>query len=299
MILVVGATGVLGTEICSLLAERGEAVRALTRGSSAGDKVTQLREWGVEIAVGDLKDRATLDAACDGVSHVISTATSIVSRGEGDTFESVDRQGQLDLVAAAKQAGVRQFIFVSFPEAKVAFPLQDAKRAVERALEESGMGYTILQPTFFMEVWLSPALGFDPAAGRARIYGTGENKISWISYKDVARFAVAALDNPAALDSVIPLGGPEALSPLEAVSVFENATGRTFSVEHVPEEALRQQKSATADPFEQSFAGLMLFAAEGSPIAMDKTLKDLPVRLRSVRDYAESAAVADPGNAVH
>jgi NADH dehydrogenase len=80
---------------------------------------------------------------------------------------------------------------VSFPQTDVDFPLQSAKRAVEDRLKSSGLTYTILQPTFFMEVWLSPALGFDAANAQAQIYGTGENKMSWISYKDVARFAAS------------------------------------------------------------------------------------------------------------
>ena len=53
----------------------------------------------------------------------------------------------------------------------VEFPLQSAKRDVEQHLRESGMNYTILQPSFFMEVWLSPALGFDAANATAQIYG--------------------------------------------------------------------------------------------------------------------------------
>jgi uncharacterized protein YbjT (DUF2867 family) len=60
------------------------------------------------------------------------------------------------------------------------------------------MAYTILWPTFFDAVWLSPALGFDAANGKARVYGSGENKIRWISYVDVAAFAAACVDNPAA-----------------------------------------------------------------------------------------------------
>ena len=91
------------------------------------------------------------------------------------------------------------------------------------------MTYTILQPTFFMEVWLSPALGFDAAQGTAQVYGSGQHKISWISFQDVAEFAIASLDNPAARNAVIELGGPEALSPLEVVKVFEKQSGRRAS----------------------------------------------------------------------
>jgi uncharacterized protein YbjT (DUF2867 family) len=64
----------------------------------------------------------------------------------GDSIQSVDLEGQLGLVQAASTAGVRHFVFISFPEVSVQFPLQDAKRAVERALVASGMSYTINAP---------------------------------------------------------------------------------------------------------------------------------------------------------
>jgi uncharacterized protein YbjT (DUF2867 family) len=53
--------------------------------------------------------------------------------------------------------------------------------------------------------------GFDAAGAKAQIYGSGDNKISWISYKAVAKFAVASLDNPKADNTVVQLGGPQAL----------------------------------------------------------------------------------------
>jgi NADH dehydrogenase len=201
----------------------------------------------------------------------------------------VDELGQLNLLEAARASGVRHFIFVSFPPMPEDCPLQQAKRKVEQRLIGSGLTYTILQPTFFMEVWLSPALGFDIAGAKARIYGAGRNKISWISFLDVAEFALASVGNVAARDAVIKLGGPEALSPLQVVKICEELVGRPFAVEHVSEEALRVQKAAATDPFQESFAALMLSYAAGQPIEMRATLKTFPVRLMSVKDYAKAA----------
>jgi uncharacterized protein YbjT (DUF2867 family) len=177
-------------------------------------------------------------------------------------------------------------VLISFPPAGNEFPLQTAKRAVEEHLKNSGLSYTILQPTCFMEVWLGPALGFDAANAKARIYGSGENKVSWISFKDVAKFAVATLDHPEARKQVIELGGPEALSPLEVVKIFEKSQGRLFAVEHVSEDALEEQKKNATDPLQQSFAALMLYYAEGSVIDMQETLRKFPVQLTSVEEYA-------------
>src|SRR5678816_2861452 len=138
------------------------------------------------------------------------------------------------------------------------FPLQTAKRTVEQSLIESGMGYTILQPTMFMEIWLSPAVGFNYPEGKAAIYGDGKNKLCWVSLHDVAALAIASLDNPAATNKIFEIGGPEALSPLEVVSIFEESSGRSFAVEHIPVEALLAQKEAAPDALSQSFASLMI-----------------------------------------
>jgi len=288
--LVVGSTGLLGSEICRLLSGQGGTVRALVRESSNPEKVARLKGLGAEVVRGDLKDRVSLEAACRGAGTVISTASSSVSMREGDSIESVDLQGQLNLIEAAEPAGATYFILISFPNVDIDFPLQSAKRAVEERLRRSRMAYTILQPTCFMEVWLSPALGFDPANGTAQIYGGGHNKTSWISFQDVARFAVAALGNPRAKNAVIKLGGPDSLSPLEVVRLAEQATGKKFVVQYVPEEALRAQHGAATDSLQKSFAALMLYYARGDAIDMTETLRALPVQHRkSVREYLQAS----------
>jgi uncharacterized protein YbjT (DUF2867 family) len=293
MNLVVGATGLLGGEICRLLAQQGQAVRALVRETSNAEKVAGLKALGAQIVYGDLKDPASLAAACRGASAVISTASSTLSRQEGDSIESVDRHGQLNLIDAAEAAGVEHFVLISFANSEVDFPLQSAKRAVEDRLRVGRMTYTILQPSFFMEVWLSPALGFDLANAAAQVYGAGDRRLCWISFQDVAQFAVAALDNPHARNAVIQLGGPEGLSPLDVVSLAEQALGKPFAVQHVPEEALRAQHASAADPLQQSFAALMLMYAHGDAIDMTATLRALPVpRLKSVREHLQAATQA-------
>ena len=289
MNLIVGATGMLGGEICRLLVAQGKPVRALVRETSNPEKVAGLRDLGADVVRGDLKDRASLDAACRSATAVVSTASAISSRQDGDSLGSVDQQGQLNLVEAAEAANVKQFVLISFPSIDVGFPLQSAKRAVEDRLRRGRMSYTILQPTFFAEVWLSPHLGFDPANGTARIYGSGHQAISWISFQDVAQFAVAALDNPDATNAVIKLGGPDALSPLDVVRLAEQTLGKTIAVQHVPEDALRAQLGTATDPLQQSFAGLMLYYAHGDAIDMADALRRFPVkRLRSVREYLQS-----------
>jgi NADH dehydrogenase len=263
MNLVVGATGVVGLQIVLGLRAAGRPVRALVRESSDPAKVATLRDAGAEIIVADLKQPASLARACAGVTNLILTATSTLSRAEGDSIETVDRLGNLALIDAAKAAGVAHVVFVSFPKHEIAFPLQDAKRAVEAALIASGIDYTILQPPHYWEIWCSAGLGFDVAGGKARIFGTGEGQNSWISLFDVAKAAIAALENPAARNRVLAFGGPEPLSQLEIVKRVAAAAGRELELERVPAEALRAQIAGSSDDLERSFASLMLITGEG------------------------------------
>ncbi len=285
-ILVAGATGYLGSEICRQLILKNRNVKGLVRTTSDANKVDQLKASGVETIEGDLKDKVSLENALHGVSAIISTVSSTLSRQEGDSIQTVDEEGQINLIDVAVKSGVNQFIYISFCELGEC-PLQTAKRKVEKHLAESGLNYTILQPTCFMEVWLSPALGFDYPNAKAAIYGEGNSKISWISIKDVGAFAVAALDNTAAANNTIELGGPEALSQLEVVNIFETAKGTKFALQFVPKEALKAQKDAAQDPLSESFATLMLGLVNGSEIDMKNTLDDFPIQLTYVIDYAK------------
>jgi uncharacterized protein YbjT (DUF2867 family) len=295
MILVVGATGMVGRQVCRLLTAGGKSVRAMVRAASDPAKVDELKALGVEIVQGDLRDPESLRAACRGVDAVIATASSMPFNyvpGE-NTPETTDQAGLLSLIDAACEAGARQIVFTSFPAVGASFPLQDAKRAVENRLRGCGVASTILQPPYFMEVWLNPAVGFDYANRKATIYGSGTNPVSWISLLDVAQFAVASLDNPAARNVTLELGGPEALSPLEVVAIFEEVGGgKPFEVQSVPVEALREQLAAASDPMQASFTGLMIGYASGKAIEMESTLKAFPLKLKSVREYAAEVLAA-------
>jgi uncharacterized protein YbjT (DUF2867 family) len=287
MILVVGATGLLGTRVCERLRTEGKPVRALVRRTSNPDKVSTLESLGCELAIGDLKEPAQIRAACRGISALISTASSTFSRQPGDSIESVDLEGQLTLVDAARDAGISRFIYVSFREdSTVQYPLTRAKRALERAITD--LDFTSIQASYFMEVWLSPLLGFDYMHSRARIYGDGTKPISWVSYRDVAEFCIAPILHSVASRSVLAVGGPEALSPLEVVRIFEEERGGFFEVESIPQEKLQEQLDSATDSLEKSFAGIMLQYAHGDAIDMAGPLDLIPVCLTSVREYASA-----------
>ncbi len=225
MNLVVGSTGFLGGMITRKLLDKGAPVRVLVRNAS-----TDLA--GAEAMQGDLKDRASLDAACRGVTTVITSANS-AQRGGDDNVSSVDTDGNIALIDAARQGGVRNFIFISAAAVDEAspVPLFAAKAKAERHLRESGMNWTIVAPHIFMDVWFPMIIGSALGAGHpVALVGGGQRRHSFIAVDDVAAFTVAAVDNPAATHRRLVLGGPAALSWSEVVDATSSILGRTVPV---------------------------------------------------------------------
>jgi NADH dehydrogenase len=290
--LVVGATGLLGTEICRRLRARGKPVRALVRFGSANE--SNLRALGAEIVHGDLKDRASLEAACRSASRVVTTANVMTSRRRGDSLESVDRDGQLALLDAAKRAGIAQFIYVSVsPRLPSNNPFVRYKRELEQAVRASGMTWTILQPTAFMEIHAGPALGWDFAKGRARLLGSGRVPLSYVSALDVAEFAVVADDNPGAANRFLHIAGPEPLTGFDAVRIAEKVTGRRFTVQRMPT-AMLKALSAVLRPVAPIPSSLLAMGAgldSGDTVDMAPLLRDFPVAQTSFAQYVQSRVV--------
>ncbi|HKY96338.1 MAG TPA: SDR family oxidoreductase [Gemmatimonadaceae bacterium] len=287
MILVAGATGHLGSEIVRRLRSRGEEVRGLVRATSAPEKIAALRNAGAEVYTGNLRDKESLEAACKGIDTVISTVTAITTAQPGDSFQDTDAAGTIALIEAAKHAGVSHFIFVSFEASRFPdTPLTDAKRAVEQHLTEGGIDYTILQPPPFMEIWLGPMLFGDPRTGEVKIFGNGEGKVPYVSMYDVAEVAVRSVRIPSARNRTIVFSGPQGVTQREAVKVFEEAIGKPLNVTAVPQQALEEQWKTSDNPFQKTFAGLMLglskLDAEPMPLSDEYAFE-----MATVGDYAK------------
>ncbi len=288
VILVAGATGFVGQAAALRLRQHGNQVRGLVRGGDTHPKAKDLQAAGIAIVEGDLTSPESLAAACVGTESIVCTATSMPAAAN-DGLRRVDLEGTLALIEAAERAGVQRFIYTSYSgNLRFDSPLETAKRACEDRLLRGRMQAIILRPSYFMEMWLGPHLGFDPEKGSARIYGSGEAKISYISAVDVAGFAAAAaVKKVDKRQTILEMGGPEAVSQLEAAGMFEQALQKKIAVEHVPWEALQQQHETATDPLQKTFAALMLGYAHGDVIAgARETAEQYGVRLRSVAEYA-------------
>jgi NADH dehydrogenase len=286
MYLVVGSTGLVGGEVARRLGEQGRDVRALVRGDLGNAKAAALRDAGIKVAAGDLRDPSTLEPACRGVQTLVCTATAMPAAG-GDALQKVDHEGVLALIGAAERAGVRHFVYVSFSGGITTdSPLARAKRACEARLAQSAMRTTVLRPSFFMEVWLGPHLGFDAVNAKARVFGEGNRGVSYVSAHDVASIAAAAATRDGPAHAVLEVGGPRPVSLLDVVAIHERLLGRRFTLEFVPTSVLEAQHRS-ADPLQQTFAALMLACAAGDPIHdARETARRYGVELRSVEDFA-------------
>jgi hypothetical protein len=108
----------------------------------------------------------------------------------------------------------------------------------------------------------------------------------------VAEFAVQSLTAPIAHNATIDVGGPEEISQREAVRIFEEAYGKKFSVIEIPEAALEAQWSSAQNPFDRTFAGLMLGVARGFVSGLKPPFDAFPMRMTSPREYARNSARA-------
>jgi uncharacterized protein YbjT (DUF2867 family) len=295
-VLVAGATGLLGNEICRQLRAKNLPVKAMVRTTADTVKIEQLTKLGIRVVQGDLRNKESLSRALQGVTTVITTISSMPSSykpGEND-IQLVDENGMINLIDASISAGVNHFIYTSFSKnINLDFPLRNAKRKVERYLQKSGLTYTILRPGYFMELWLSAGAGFDIINGKVNICGTGANPVAYISYKDVAKFAVESISNPSSKNVALELGGPQSISQLDAVKVFEEVLRMKIEVQYLPSDVLYAQLNSNEDAMQRSFPGLMLCLANGDPINMKDLLQAFPIKLTSVREYVQSIVMVN------
>jgi uncharacterized protein YbjT (DUF2867 family) len=282
---VVGATGVVGEEICRRLRARGEEVRALVRATSDPPSKARLEALGVRMFEGDVEHPGTLAPCVAGAGAVVSTASAFPRDPRPDCIERVDRAGQIAVVDAAEAAGVERVVFISFPEAPRDHPFQRAKRAVERRLRSAALEHVILHPEKFMDVWFTPPLGFD-LSGRVRLYGGGVAAQAWVSAADVAEVAVQAVRLSGLRNQTVQFGGPDALTQLEVVSIYERLLGRTIETEVVPRNEIEAMLIGAPSPTLESLAGVLLEATEPSGSEWPAFGDTLDIRRTSVAEFA-------------
>jgi NADH dehydrogenase len=194
-----------------------------------------LIEAGAETAFGDLKNPSSLERATKGIDVIITTA-SAGQRGGADNPISVDLEGNAHLIGAAREAGVRQFIYISALTATVdsSVPLPRAKARTEITLRESGLTFTILAANGIMDVMLPIVIEAPVNAGKpVTLIGEARRRHSFVAARDIAAFAVAAVEHPKALNSKIPVVGPDAVSWRDIIAEYDRQLERNTPLRFV------------------------------------------------------------------
>lgn len=254
MILVAGGSGTLGTRLLALFADRGLAVRILSRDP---DKARRLVGDGVEVVAGDVRDPRAVERAVAGARTVVSAITGF-GPARDVSPRTVDWEGNANLIRAAKAAGVEHVVLLSVCQAAPDHPIElfRMKHRAEEELRASGLAWTIIRPTAYMETWLgilgAPLLD----GGVTRIFGRGQNPINFVSAHDIARFVDLAAADDAMRGATVEVGGPENVTMTEVVETFQSLIGVRGKVSHVPLPMLRVM-STLMKPINPAMAALM------------------------------------------
>jgi NADH dehydrogenase len=243
MIVVAGGTGTLGTRLVPRLAGQGLAVRVLTRDPARAEHLASV---GVEVARGDVRDAASIAGALRGAGSVISAVQGFAGPG-GVSPASVDRAGNAHLIEAAARAGAA-FVLVSVVGASPSHPMElfRAKHAAEEMLRASGIPWTIVRATAFMETW-GELMGRPlQTSGKIFVFGRGDNPVNFVSTTDVAALIGHAVTAPSLHGQVLELGGPGNLTFNQVAAILQETTGHRGTVRHIPRPALHTMAMAAA-----------------------------------------------------
>ncbi|MEB3225050.1 MAG: SDR family oxidoreductase [Synechococcus sp.] len=266
-LLVVGATGTLGRQVARRALDEGHQVRCLVRNPR---KASFLKEWGAELVGGNLCQPESLTPALEGIDAIIDAATARATDSVG--VKEVDWEGQVNLIKAAKEAGVERFIFFSILNAEQHrdVPLMDAKYCVEEYLKEAGMNYTILRLGGFMQGLIAQYA--IPILENQAVWITGESSpIAYMNTQDIAKFAVQALKVPATEKGTFPVVGTRAWKGEEIIAICERYSGQTASIARLSLGFLRLMRRVTRFfQWGQNASDRLAFAevmATGKPLA--------------------------------
>ena len=246
-VLVTGGTGFVGPHVVHAVRARELPVRALVREPK---RAARLAAWGVELARGDVTDPASLGTAMEGVDAVIHLVAII--KGSPADFERVMTQGTRNVVAAAKDAGVRRFVLASAlgldERSKDAVPYFRAKWEMERATKESGLEHVIFRPSFVFgrDGGVLPTfVRLARYAPLTPIIGSGRRRLQPIWVEDLADYYALATTEQAATNRTFELGGPDAVSWNEFWERLKRILGVRRPSVHVPVGLMRGQATVT------------------------------------------------------
>ncbi len=267
MILILGASGTVGSEIVRQLKAAGVPFKA---GYRSEEQVRAAAANGIEGVLADYAQPETLDAAFAGIDRLF-----LLGAGGGD-----QTQLEINAVNAAKRAGVRHLVKLSVWGAEgEAFSFAKIHRPVERAIEQSGLAWTFIRPNGFMQNVANYYAQSIRTQGA--FYGSaGDARISHVDVRDIAAVVVKVLTTPGHEGKTYTLSGPEALTYGEIAKKVGDARGSAVSYVNLEPQQLRGGMIAAGIP--DDYADLLLdlnrYYAEGHAAKVTSDVKQVTGR---------------------
>ena len=285
MILVIGATGNIGSEVTRQLVSKGADVRALARDTA---KARAALGPKVQVMEGDLSRPETVAAAMTGAEKLFLVTPLHL---EQIAMKSV-------AIQAAKKAGVKQIVMSTGigagPDAGVEIGRWHGKNQEE--VKATGIAYTFLQPTFFMQNMLMFA---DSIRTQGAFYlPLGNSKVSWVDARDIAQVGVAALTEVGHENKEYPITGGEAIGCIEMAQTLSEVLGKTVNYVDIPLAAAREGMTDAGMPGKLADMMNELYALgpAGHLAYVADTVETVTGhRPRSFRQFAEDHAAAFKG----
>ena len=233
-ILVTGSTGKVGSQVVEQLAAAGAKVRAAVQATS---NVEAIKRAGAETAVMDFNDRASVSEALRGVGRAFLIMPLVHNMVEANS----------GFVEEAAKAGVKQIVKLSVLGADAEPPIVLAgwHREMEKKIESSGIHFTFIRPTHFMQNFL----GMPTIKSQAAFYqSTGDGKSAYVDTADIAAVTVKALTQGGHEGKMYAVTGPEALSNYDVAEILSRVTGKQISYVDVSDDVIRSGMKAGGLP---------------------------------------------------
>lgn len=275
MILLTGASGTIGEATLAALRAGGQQIRVATRSPKKVPK-------DVETVPFDWDDLDSYLPAMQGVEKLF-LLTPNIERQVGYVLQAV---------AAAKRSGVKHIVRLSVlgSESEPGIILSRQHYAAERELKASGIAWTMLRPTFFMQNFVN-YYGVDPNADSQIYLPQGRGKAAWVDAVDVGEVAAKVLSSNDYEGKVFELTGPQTLSAEEVIAMLGEELGHQYSYVDVPEQNVRQTMENAGMPLwlVDGFLELHALIREGHSANLAGGVEEVLGRKpRSVRAWAQS-----------
>ena len=215
------------------LVAAGIPVRALARNK---EKLAALAGPTVELAPVDMRNVPALNDACRGITQIVATANNNMGQGPMSPTR-IDLPAYQNLCAAARNAGVRRLVYLSYRGVDQDAPVDifRVKWYIEDAIRRSGVPHVMVRPTAFMDIWIDIVIASDiRKKGVATIFGDGTGVTNYIAVEDVAEFIVKIVGREEIVKEAIDIGGPSNMSFNDVVTLVERRLGSSGKRRKVP-----------------------------------------------------------------